>query len=250
MEKSTYDSIFESESDHWWFVGRRKYISKLLKKHLNNAKNLELCEIGCGSGGNLKMLAMHGVVDAIEMEPNALQRATNRNIVGVRTTAVGWLPDNLPLQENYDVIVALDVIEHIDDDLESLKVLRERLKPGGSLLVTVPAYQWLWGPHDTANHHKRRYNRKLLLQQLKLAGFNVSFSSYFNTLLFPLSLIARFIQKLTGPHKAQFDELKIPHPAINSALKTIFGLESIFAGIISLPFGLSLVAVVKLNTDS
>lgn len=245
MENNTYNSIFQSEDSHWWFVGRRKYVNRLLAHFLPDNALLEMCEVGCGSGGNLSMLASYGIVDAMEMDELALDRARQRNVKRSRKYAQGWLPDNMKLTGPYDAVVALDVIEHIEDDVQSLEVIGATLKSSGILVITVPAYQWMWSAHDEANHHKRRYSRPELKKRLEQAGFDVLYASYFNTLMFPVAVLVRIIQRILPRNRALIDEFKMPAPAVNRLLIWLFGLESKLSGRVKIPFGLSISIVAK-----
>jgi SAM-dependent methyltransferase len=243
----TYNAIYQLETHHWWFVGRRSYVKNLLSRAFAGRDSLKLCEMGCGSGGNFKMLAGLGKIDAMEMDINTFQRAKTRGeeIKNVENVKNGWLPDNITVEGPYDAVVALDVIEHIEDDVASLVAIKEHIKPRGRLIITVPAYQWLWSPHDDANHHKRRYTKSLLKKNVEQAGYQVEYSSYFNTLLFPLSLLVRLVQKLSPSEKGLIDEFKMPSSFVNSVLTKVFSSESLLAGRLVLPTGLSIALVAR-----
>lgn len=245
MENNTYNSIFQSEDSHWWFVGRRLFVNRLLARFLPDNEQLELAEVGCGSGGNLGMLASYGIVDAMEMDELALARARQRNFENIREYKQGWLPDNMKLTGPYNAVIALDVIEHIEDDVESLKVIGTKLASNGILVVTVPAYQWMWSAHDDANHHKRRYSRPELKKSLERAGFNILYASYFNTIMFPVAMLLRIIQHILPGSRVLVDEFKMPAPAVNKLLIWLFGLESKLSGRVQIPFGLSISIVAK-----
>lgn len=249
MDDHTYNAIYQLEAHHWWFVGRRRYVKQLVDRALTKRNFITLCEMGCGSGGNLEILAELGQVDGMEMDVNAFQRAKARgkkidNVIDVRN---GWLPDNVTVKGPYSGVIVLDVIEHIEDDITSLEAIKEYIEPEGILIVTVPAYQWLWSPHDDANHHKRRYTKTSLKNALEQAGYQVEYSSYFNTLLFPLSLLVRLVQKLSPTGKGLIDEFRMPSPFINSILTKIFSIESLLAGRLILPFGLSVALIARIN---
>jgi SAM-dependent methyltransferase len=245
MEKKIYGFLYDVEIKHWWFVGRRKYVNRLLQKYLPVKNTIELAEVGCGSGASLEMFSKYGTVDAMEMDEEALKRAKVRASGYVRRFEKGWLPENMQLNNTYDAVVALDVIEHIDDDVGSLKVLGDALKPDGKILLTVPAYQWMWSTHDDVNHHKRRYSRALLTRRLNDAGFNVLYISYFNALMFPLAVIIRMLQRISPSNEGVIDEYKMPSKIVNNILGWIFSLESYLAGWIQVPFGLSIAAVAE-----
>jgi SAM-dependent methyltransferase len=142
----------------------------------------------------------------------------------------------------YDLIALLDVLEHVPDDRSSLIAIKERLKPGGTLLLTVPINPWMWSAHDVAHHHHRRYRKREIRKLAEDAGYEIELLSPFNSLLFPPIAAVRLIGKLTG--KDDSDDA-MPSPAVNKALDLIFGLERELVGRLPLPFGVSLVAVLR-----
>jgi len=252
MERSEYQFLESQENKHWWFVGRRIILNKMLKKLVGqksaneNDEKLQILEIGCGTGGNLEMLSKYGDVHAIEMDENAYNIAKGKNLAS--DIKMGYLPDNTGLEENqFDLIVMFDVLEHIDEDIESLKSLNKFLKTEGNIFITVPAFKFLWSKHDEIAHHKRRYIKKELIDSLKQAGFEVKYISYFNFWLFPLAAIVRTIYKsFSGSKNINEDGntpgQKKPIGFINKTLTLIFASEKYFIGKISFPFGLSLMA--------
>ena len=142
----------------------------------------------------------------------------------------------------YDLIALLDVLEHVVDDKGSLAAILTRLKPGAALLLTVPANPWMWSAHDTAHHHHRRYRKREIATLARDAGYEIELLSPFNSLLFPPIAAARFIGRLRGD---QSSDDAMPGAAVNKALKTIFGLERGLIGRVPMPFGVSLVAVLR-----
>lgn len=249
MDENTFDALYQLEAKHWWFVGRRRYISSLISGVFNKREPIYLCEMGCGSGGNFEMLADFGKVDAMEMDDKAFQRAKHKGmkIDNIKNVKNGWLPDNITIERSYDAVIALDVIEHIEDDTASLKAIMAHIKPEGYLFITVPAYQWLWSPHDDANHHKRRYTKSLLIDTVEQAGYRVTYCGYFNTLLFPLTLIVRLLQKLSPPDKSLIDEFSMPSKLLNNILTKIFSAEHLLAGRLSVPVGLSIALIARVK---
>ena len=136
----------------------------------------------------------------------------------------------------------LDVLEHIDDDVGSLRTLSERLRGEGSILVTVPALPWLWSDHDEIHHHKRRYTKAGLRKVLHDAGFETVSVGYFNTLLFPLAIVQRLASRHFGRGNASD---RMPNPFVNNLLEKVFAFESGLVGKMVLPIGLSLYAVAR-----
>jgi SAM-dependent methyltransferase len=241
MRAESYVEMDRVEGHHWWFVARRA----ILKKVLSNCQlpaNASILEIGCGTGGNLSMLTAYGNVDAVEMDQNAIQFAKAK-IDGAVDIRKGKCPDEIPFAgKKYDLICLFDVLEHIEEETETLFALKKRLKPEGIILVTVPAYQWLWSSHDENLHHKRRYTVDKLRSVATEAQLAAKTSTYFNTLLFPLAAIARIAERFS---KKEMDSEAPPAPAINSLFRWVFQLERFLIEKIPLPFGVSI--LVKLQ---
>ncbi|MEA3009686.1 MAG: hypothetical protein QOJ91_1378 [Sphingomonadales bacterium] len=238
MDRSVYDRMEEIDGTHWWFVARRRIVSKLLARQLAGRTGLRILEVGCGTGSNLAMLGQFGSVDAIEPDDRARAVAVRRTGVAAQG---GYLPDGVSLDDGaYDVIVLLDVLEHIPADVAALAALRPKLARGGKLLLTVPAMPWLWSAHDLAHHHHRRYTRRKLEAVLAAAGFALRHRSYFNSLLFPLIAAARAAGKISG---RQGGDDAMPGPRMNRLLERIFSAERLWIGRVSPPFGVSLAAV-------
>ena len=247
MEQFVYDQFNELENKHWWFCGRRAYLRKIIHDSFENkSSSLSFCEIGSGTGGNLSLLAEYSQVDSVEMNDQARKMIEEKSIKGVRNVYPGHLPDNMCHSDEYDGVFSLDVIEHIEDDAAALLEIKDYIKNDGLFISTVPAYQWLWSAHDVANFHHRRYTKTTYCELIDRAGYDIIYSSYFNTLLFPLAAISRLVEKLI---KRDTDSdaaaLTMPNKLINSILFKIFSIESWWAGKVSIPFGLSVVVVAK-----
>ncbi len=240
MDPKAYDQMAQLEDVHWWFVARRQILSRVLQTLLLPPQ-AQILEAGCGSGGNLAMLAAFGTVWGMELSESARQRAQARNIGVIQA---GHLPDRIPFEgQRFHLIAVLDVLEHLDHDQAALRALADRLEPEGSFLITVPAYPWLWSRHDDLNHHKRRYTRPQLLQVLDQAGLKVEQISFFNTLLFPLIAGIRLAQRAL--RQAEKDDLTLPAPLVNRILTGIFSLERFWITRLPMPFGVSLMVVAR-----
>lgn len=240
MDRSAYASMSAQELDHWWFVARRAIIDHLVRAHVPLPSDARILEAGCGTGGNLALLAQYGALDAMEYDEDARASATARGLCRVEA---GALPNAVGFGETrYDMIALLDVLEHIDEDEASLRALSARLTPGGRLLLTVPAAPWLWSGHDVLHHHKRRYTHEGLLDVVRAAGLKVEVSGYFNSLLFPVAVAQRFAHQLlrrATPLDAR------PAPLVNAALQLVFAAERHLLGRIPFPMGLSLYAILS-----
>jgi len=240
MERVVFDRMAELDQDHWWFLARRRILKRLIERVVRPPKKAKILEVGCGTGHNLAMLKSFGSLEASELDRCARAVANKRLPGKVRNAK---LPDLSMFKRNgYDLIALLDVLEHVPDDLASLRAIHMRLKPGGALLLTVPANPWMWSAHDAAHHHFRRYTRKQLEELFLRSGLEVQLLSYFNTLLFPLVAAARLVGKVTRKEAA---DDRLPSAPVNSVLNAVFGLEAALIGRLPMPFGVSLVAVVR-----
>ena len=235
MDRAAYTQMAANEGRHWWFVGRRAVIEAMLDR-ISLPDRPRILEAGCGTGGNLGLLAERGHVSAFEPFEEAVNWASNRH----PSTEIrfGRLPDDLPYaQSSFDLVAALDVLEHCDDDAGSLKALAAATRPGGWLLVTVPAHQRLWGSHDRRLHHQRRYGRNELRSLAVEAGLEITYETAFNTVLAPIAMTYRLLSNLTGIDLG--DQERMPAAPINSFLGRAFALERWLVARGSIPFGLS-----------
>jgi SAM-dependent methyltransferase len=240
MERVVFERMAELDGQHWWFVARRRILASLIRRVVSPPPHARILEVGCGTGHNLGMLSEFGTVDACELDAVARGLASDR--LG-RPVLEARLPDlSMFAPESYDLIALLDVLEHVPDDHGSLEAIRGLLKPGGALVLTVPANPWMWTAHDEAHHHFRRYTRRQLGQLFGEAGYRVQLHSYFNTLLFPAIAGARLIGKLRGQDSA---DDAMPSAGVNAVLQRLFGLEAHLIGRVPMPFGVSLIAVLR-----
>lgn len=240
MNSQAYFEMADAESIHWWFVGRRNILQSLLAEMALSEKS-QLLEIGCGTGGNLLMLANFGNVSALEMDASAIEIA-KKKASEFCIIQLGQCPDAIPAYpKRFDLVCMFDVLEHVNEDGETLNVIAKLLAPGGRLVITVPAYQWLFGAHDTFLHHKRRYTAAKIRKIAVAAGFAVQRISYFNSLLFPLAVLARIKDKLfPGKHATG---VGIPHAGVNALFRSVFSYERHLLKHVNLPFGMSLLCV-------
>ncbi|MEQ7873630.1 class I SAM-dependent methyltransferase [Sphingomonas sp. ASV193] len=240
MERHIYDRMAELGDTHWWFRARRRVLDEIVRRVAKPPKDARILEVGCGPGHNLAMLKSFGRVEGVEMDEAAGKIASGR--VGA-PVAVGRLPELDGIARGaYDLVALLDVLEHVPDDRASLAAIFDLLRPGGALLLTVPANPWMFSAHDVAHHHHRRYRKREIDALAREAGFAVDLLTPFNTLLFPAIAGARAIGKLTG--KEGGDDALPPAP-LNKLLEGIFASERWLAGRVPFPAGVSLVAVLR-----
>jgi SAM-dependent methyltransferase len=238
MDRIVYDRMAELDELHWWYRARREVLAALIARRIPLPKDARLLEIGCGTGHNLAMLKRFGRVDAVEIDPAARALASRRLGHAVLDAPLPELP-GVP-DRAYDLIACLDVIEHIERDREALAGVAAKLRSGGRVLITVPAFPWMWSAHDVVNHHKRRYTRATLTRLVEEAGLELEMLSWFNSLLFPLAAAARLAGRVTG--KEDSDD-KLPPRPVNALFEGLFGLERYAIGRLPFPPGVSLVAI-------
>lgn len=240
MDRAVFERMAEQDQQHWWFVARRRILADLIARAVRPPRGARVLEIGCGTGHNLDMLGRFGTVDAIELDDHAravAERRLGRPVMRARLPELEGVAD-----ASYDLIALLDVLEHVEADEPALKAIAAKLKPGGRILVTVPANKWMWSAHDVAHHHFRRYGAGELRQVAARAGLRIELISFFNSLLFPLAAVARIAGKLAG--KTSSDD-KIPAAPLNRLFTGVFGLERYLVGRVPLPAGVSLVAILS-----
>lgn len=240
MDRIVYDRMAAHDTTHWWYRARREILADYLARWGNLPTDAHILEIGCGTGHNLPMLSRFGTVDAIEIDATARAKAAERLGKPVGTAALPELP-GVP-RASYDLVAVLDVVEHVADDVGALRAMATLLRPGGKILVTVPAHQWMWSAHDVVNHHQRRYSKAAFESALASAGLKWSKLGYFNSLLFPVAVAARFAGKLMGKD----DSDDSPPPAlVNALFQRIFAAERHMVGRLPMPPGLSLIALAE-----
>jgi SAM-dependent methyltransferase len=229
------------EDRHWWFRGRRRIVAAQLRR-MGLGDGARILDLGCGTGGNLRMLAQFGDVTGVEMDSQALRLAGER---GVAPVLGGSLPSNIPFGAgSFDCVTMLDVLEHVEQDAAGLASVHDLLTPGGRLLLTVPAFRFLWGPHDEEHHHHRRYRAKELRSKLRDTGFAVEHLTYFNTWLFPPIAAVRLLHQCFPAGKPGL-ETGLPPAWLNRLLLGLFASERLVVTRGRLPFGVSLLAVAR-----
>jgi SAM-dependent methyltransferase len=231
-----------AEDRHWWYRGRRKVLDGVIAA-LGLPPAARILDAGCGSGRNMVELARFGAVTGVELSATSVQLARAREAGEVIEGSVLEMP--FP-DHGFDLAVSLDVIEHLEDDLAALRELRRTVAPGGALLVTVPAYPWLWSSHDEINHHHRRYTRRSLQRVAEQAGWRQARTTYFNSLLLPVAIVLRVLDRVNTRTTESSLDLWVPPAPLNGALEQPLNLEaSMIARGGRIPAGLSLLAVFR-----
>ena len=240
MDRRLELQTHELEEQHWWYRGRRRVIAECLRG-LDLPTDPRILDAGCGSGRNMVDLARLGPVTGVEISDASVERARERSIGDVVQCSITEMPF---ADSSFDLAVSLDVIEHIEDQQRALGELYRVVAPGGTLVVMVPAYQWLWSEHDVINHHERRYNARTLRAPAAQAGWKTQRTTYFNGLLLPVAIIHRRATRRSHLVGEPVSDLQRTPEPLNTLLEWPLALEARLIGLgLRIPAGLSLAAV-------
>lgn len=243
MNPDEYARMHALEDWYWWFVARRNASARMIRDFAPQERPLRILDAGCGTGGMLDLYRTWGDADAvgIDLSPDALGFSHGRgheHLVGGDLTL-------LPFRSgSFDVVTALDVIEHVPDDARALAEISRVLRPGGILVATVPAYQFLWGPHDVALHHQRRYSSAQFRNLVQSGGLQVERHSHLLAALFPLAAAMRLLGRNKKGNQSSATLPRVP-PLMNRALIAFQGAELELARRAPLPFGLTIMVVAR-----
>lgn len=241
MEISEYKNIYENESNHFIYLTRHQLIITLFKKYVRKHRP-NILDAGCGTGLLAKKMEKFGIVWGVDLSPEAIRFAKLRGVKTKRASIT-----HLPFKKNaFDVVTCVDVIYHkaIKDDSKALKEFFRVLKPGGLLIIRVPANKWLELIHDQHVHTRQRYNRSELKNKLLQTGFDIKKISFIDTLLLPLAILQSVKEKIILSNKATSSIRPLSKP-INILLTKILSFEVSLISKINLPFGIGLVAVCR-----
>ncbi|MHC4941734.1 MAG: class I SAM-dependent methyltransferase [Planctomycetota bacterium] len=250
MDDLAYKQFLKLEKTHWWFIGRRNIFFTLLDHHLGEKNDLRIMDVGCGFGGMLDGLSGLGHAMGMEIDLDSAKACQERGFSGM-CLGSGY---DMPVRTgSLDLITLFDAIEHIEDDERVVRQCAEALKPGGHLMITVPAYQFLYADNDRIAHHLRRYSLPRLKRIVRSADLDVVKGTHYNILLFPLILPAVLLlklkQKIRGPLKEGREgatNLSYNYPRIVAfLLKTIFSSERHLLKYVSIPFGHSIALIAR-----
>ena len=270
MQQHTYAIMDRVEDTHWWFVGRRAILETFLRSVVQNVTppsrrlsgqspaddvtagrlpdsrqdagvTIRILDVGCGTGANLEMLSQFGLAEGVDVSDEALEFCRKKGL-----TVQEGLAETLPYpDETFDITTALDVVEHLDDDIVGLKEMHRVTKTGGYSLIFVPAFMWLWGVQDDISHHRIRYTRKQIVERLEKAGFTVESATYANFTFFVPVLGGRVFMRATGIKPASENNINIS--ALNGVFGKVFSAERVWLKNHNFPFGVSIVVVARKN---
>jgi SAM-dependent methyltransferase len=255
MQQHTYAIMDEVEGSHWWFVGRRAILESFLRdiikrfesrlqaelpaKAGTQSDRLRILDVGCGTGANIEMLSKYGDAEGVDVSDDALEFCTRKGLKVQK-----GLAETLPYaDETFDLTTALDVIEHLDDDISGLKEMFRVTKKGGYSLIFVPAFMWLWGVQDDISNHRIRYTKKQIVERLQTAGYEIERATYANWTFFTPILAGRTIMKITGIKPESENNITIS--ALNGVFGKLFGAERFWLRNFNFPLGVSIVVVAR-----
>lgn len=241
MNPAEYDRMYNLEDRYWWFVSRRELVLDIVRR-LSLPHDPVIVDVGCGTGATAAALSKIGSVVCVDVSPLALDYCRQRGLGNLLEARAEYLPLE---PGSADIVVALDILEHLEDDSAALKEILRVLKPGGRIVATVPACRILWSEHDVALAHKRRYTAGQLSQKMRQAGFRVDTLSYVLFLLFPLAFLQRiFCRKPVSSDAAQ---AQVPDfgSVVNKLLIKLQRAETAVMRHIPLPWGVSVVCVAR-----
>lgn len=255
MDALAYQQFLGLEKTHWWFIGRRRIFFELLKRFLPKKDDLLIMDVGCGYGGMLEGLSELGNAMGMEIDLDSARASLDRGCGGI-CLGSGY---DMPIREDsVDLFTLFDAIEHIEDDEKVVNQCAKALKPGGHIMITVPAYQFLYADNDRIAQHLRRYTRPRLKRIVRNAGLEVVKATHYNVLLFPLILPAVLLIKIKeklrgpiGPERQGSTNLSYKYPGVLSMLlREIFSSERFFLPWISMPFGHSIALIARKPMDA
>jgi len=241
MQEALYDELYNTEEIYWWFRARRSIIHSLIRRY-HKGPEPSILDIGCGAGYNLKYLSGHfSDVKGLDSSDRALSFCRERGVQALK----GSLPDEVPFEAgSLDIVLMMDVLEHIEDDRGAVEAVWRLLKDSGLFIITVPAHRFLWTSHDELHSHKRRYETCEIRKLFEGLPFDKVLLSQFNTLLSPPIVASRLF---AGKRRCRSEKAGInllPGP-INRLLESIFAAEKHVIPYIPLPFGISIIAVYR-----
>lgn len=241
MEAHHYPVLYQVEESHWWYLGRRELLKSFVADIRERAKHdLKILDVGCGTGANLKMLREYGTAEGVDISQQAVEFCHERGLTDVRLGAAEELPQS---NNTFDLVTALDVIEHLDDDSEGLNEIQRVLRPNGHALLFVPAFMFLWGVQDDVSNHRRRYTRKQLVEAVTRSGLEVETVSYANFTFFLPVLLVRWTMRVL---KLKADtEYGINISPLNGLFAKLFGAERFILKRAGFPFGVSILCVAR-----
>jgi 2-polyprenyl-3-methyl-5-hydroxy-6-metoxy-1,4-benzoquinol methylase len=246
MNKNEYKKMAELEKEYWWHQGRLYLIDELINKHHPNKTNRKILEVGCGTGETTRHLKKHGEVIGIDVSDEAIKYGKQNGIEDIYSSDIVNIQNNKNLKDKkFDLIFALDVLEHIQEDKTAMKNIYGMLNTDGLFITTVPAHKFLWSEHDESLHHKRRYHMYEITKKLEDSNFTISDKSYFIFFLFPIVFAYRLWGNITGKSAYPKTSYVILPKTLNNLFINLLKIEAKMIKYFRLPIGVTIVVVAK-----
>jgi ubiquinone/menaquinone biosynthesis C-methylase UbiE len=244
VEIAEYEKMYNLEDSHWWFVGKRRIVKNLIEEFVPLNQRETVLDVGCGTGAAMRFLDHYGQVYGIDISEAALCFCQERALSGLSRASALRLPF---ADSSFSLITAFDVLYHkeVVDDLTALKEFYRVCKEGGSVLISEPAFNFLWSWHDVAYHSKRRYVASELGSKVEQVGFQVVKLSYSNALVFPFTFAFKMWKRFSRPSPEDHSDVRPLNPYLNKALLAVYGLEASLVCQTRLPVGSSVVCVAR-----
>lgn len=239
MKSVEIEKMANMENTYWWHIGKRYLVRSLIGHHFGKKRDLKILEIGCGTGGLTRCLPKYGKVTGFDISPEAVEFCKSKDLQDIYVQDISILNTGSYLKR-FDLILALDVLEHLQDDVAAMEKVREMLADGGLFFINVPAHKFLWSEHDEALEHKRRYHRLELTKKLKDAGFEIVSSSYFVTLISPLIILYRLYGNIFGKSAYPKTSYVLLPRVLNNFMATLLKIETRILLKMRIPFGVTL----------
>lgn len=241
MEKYLYEDLYSLEERHFWHIAKREMCCDLIKGFAFPGRKIRILDVGCGTGKNVEVFGQFGESFGIDNEPLAVQFCRKRGLQKVKISSSERIKHRSGL---FDLVTMLDVLEHVDEKI-TLSEVKRVMKPGGLLIITVPAYQWLWSAWDVALHHRKRYTRGSLSKVLVTSGFTIIHTNYMYSFLLIPVICVRVFKSFMFKTKKYPSDFKLSSPILNRVMLTLARVERIMSKIFPPPFGTSIVCIAK-----
>jgi SAM-dependent methyltransferase len=244
VDATEYERMYHAETRHWWYLGMAKITCSILGRFIQPLQGLKILDAGCGTGAAMSTyLADFGVVTGFDVSPLALHFCQKRKITPLVRASVMEIPFQ---SGNFDLVTSFDVLyeQAVASDRAALAEFFRLLRPGGYLLLRLPAYNWLRGQHDRVIHTARRYTASQVSELLRHGGFHLCHLTYANTSLFPLALAKRLLESIWPPAPGASD-LSVEVGVLEGLFRQLLSWEAPLVARLPLPFGLSVIALAQ-----
>jgi len=242
LDLHTYEILYQVEETHWWHTARRNIVLDWIHQSYPGRSDLAILDAGCGTGLMLQQMQQLGHAEGVDISDEALDFCRKRGLANVQRADLLELPF---AEGTFDLVTALDVLEHLDDDVGGLREMRRVLKPGGRLFIFAPAHKWLWSLQDEVSHHKRRYTARTLRETVRQSGLEIDRQSYVSMFLLPVIFLGRQWLKVRLKFRPAETENDLHPEWSNGILRRIFEAEIPMLRRMDVPVGASLLCVAR-----